>query len=133
MLMREMPAARAVRPRKRFNPSRSRLPLLFLAVLLIYLSFSLVAQMNRLWAMQQSVAEMQARVEDLQEKNDSLWERLHVLQSDAYIEQTARERLGLVKPGETRVVPLPPGETPPATGSYSAAPEERPLDTSIKD
>lgn len=131
--MEKMQTTGTVRPRKRFNPTRSRLPLLFLAILLVYLGFSLVSQMNRLWAMQQSVVEMQARVEDLQSKNEGLWERLRVLQSDAYIEQTARERLGLVKPGETRVVPVPRGQAPPRNGQHPASPEEKPLDTSIKD
>jgi hypothetical protein len=30
-------------------------------------------------------------------------------ESDAYIEKTAREKIGLVKPGETRVVTVAPG------------------------
>ncbi|MDI6710698.1 MAG: septum formation initiator family protein [Thermoanaerobacterales bacterium] len=132
--MEKMQTAGTARPRKRFNPTRSRLPLLFLAILLFYLGFSLVFQMNRLWAMQESVAEMQARVEELQTKNQGLWERLHVLQSDGYIEQVARERLGLVKPGETRVVPLPQGQaSPDASHPAPASPQERPLDTSIRD
>lgn len=131
--MKKMQTAGTARFRRRFNPARSRLPLLLLAIILVYLGFSFVSQMNHLWEMQRSVAEMQARVKELQAKNQDLWERLQVLQSDAYIEQAARERLGLVKPGETRVVPVSPGQTPSQNNPYPATREERPLDTSIRD
>lgn len=59
--------------------------------------------------MQKDVRSIQQQVQELQQRNTALREELHLVQSDAYIEKTAREKLGLVKPGETRVVPVPQG------------------------
>ena len=48
----------------------------------------------------------------LQQRNEQLRTRLRRLQSDdAYIERLARERLGLVKPGEIVFRVRPPGRT----------------------
>lgn len=127
------PNSEISKPRKKFSPTRSRLPLLLLGILLIYFTVSFVMQTSRLWTLQHSVAQMQSRVEDLQKKNDGLWQRVQTLESDGYIEQTARERLGLVKPGETRVIPVAPGQESSAETSTAAPRDAVPLDTSIRD
>lgn len=93
--------------RRRFNLVKSRLPVLLIIILLLYFAISLGFQLNKLWAMQQSIAEMQERVVDLRQENEYLWNRLTILESEGYIEETARERLNLIKPGETRIVPVP--------------------------
>lgn len=103
-----VPEKRAER-RKSFNLSRSKLPLLVAVFLLSYMAFSFVSQFSRLSGMQRDVQDIQQQVQELQQKNAALREELHMVQSDAYVEKTAREKLGLVKPGETRVVPVPPG------------------------
>lgn len=94
------------RRRLRFN--KSRLPGLLLVVLLFYLILSFASQFNRLYAMQQDLQQIQFQLGELQKKNAELKEQLKLVQSDAYIEQIARERLGLVKPGEARIVPMKP-------------------------
>lgn len=102
------PGKRSAR-RKSFNLSKSKLPTLVLVLLLGYLAVSLGGQFNRLAGMQRNVDQIQQQVQELKEKNAALREELRMVQSDAYIEKTAREKLGLVKPGETRVVPVPAG------------------------
>ena len=46
----------------------------------------------------------------LQQENRILADKYDLMQSDSYIEKLAREDLGLVKPGETVVVPALPGD-----------------------
>jgi cell division protein FtsB len=59
--------------------------------------------------MQRDVRSIQQQVQEMQQKNAVLRDELRLAQSDAYIEKTAREKIGLVKPGETRVVTVAPG------------------------
>jgi len=102
--------------RRRFNLARSKLPYIFLALLLAYFAISVTTELGKLWYMQRNIAEMEQSVKELRQKNEVLWEKVKRLQSDAYVEKVARERLGLVKPGETRVVPVPatPEDASPA-------------------
>ncbi|ATW26997.1 FtsB family cell division protein [Candidatus Formimonas warabiya] len=56
----------------------------------------------------------------VQEKNDlireqkNLQQEINLLQNKSYIERIAREDLGLIKPGETLLVPGHPGDMPKA-------------------
>lgn len=97
------------RPKKSFNLSRSRIPVLVGVFLLAYMAFSFYSQFNKLANMRNDVSSIQQQMNDLQQKNASLREELRMVQSDAYIEKTAREKIGLIKPGETRVIPVEPG------------------------
>ena len=114
--------------RRRYSITKSKLPYIFLALLIAYFAFSLTAQMGRLWYMQRNIAEMERSVRELRQRNEELWKKIKLLQSDAYVEKVAREKLGLVKPGETRVVPVP--QTPPGGASSPAQP---PTQTTIRD
>ena len=93
--------------RRRFNLARSKLPYIFLALLLAYFAISVTTELGKLWYMQRNIADMEQSVRELRKKNEALWDKVKLLQSDAYVEKVAREKLGLVKPGETRVVPVP--------------------------
>lgn len=98
-----------------FSFKKSRLPQLLLIVMAIYLVLSFLSQFNRLIAMQKDLQQIQQQVGQLQQKNNDLRQQLNLVQSNAYIEQVARERLGLVKPGESRIVPVQPaGKSRPA-------------------
>ncbi len=111
----------AVRPRRRYRLNRSRIPVLFVTIMLVYFAVSLGLQLNKLFTLERNLTVMEAQVKELKDKNNHLWDKLEVLNSESYIEETARERLGLVKRGETRVVPVPQ--------NY----EGRPIDNTIRD
>jgi len=110
------PAARQKR-RRTFQLSRSRLPLLVVGLLLLYVSISLGSRFDTLYTMQRDLQAVQAEVEELRVVNRDLSKQLDLLQSDAYVEQVAREKLGLVKPGETRIVPMADGAAAAPTAS----------------
>jgi len=60
--------------------------------------------------MQGELRQVQKQVAELQIKNAQLRDQLKLVQSDSYIEQMAREKLGLVKPGESRIITVEPGK-----------------------
>jgi len=62
----------------------------------------------RVWQMKAEVAHIEREIGQLRSEADQLSATIARLRTDPdYIEQVARERLGLVKPGE-RVLKLPP-------------------------
>lgn len=102
-----MTAKAAVRGKRtsagvRVNPSRLA-SVLFL-VFLIYLLVLVGGQFARLHALERGVMQAKEELETVKAHNEQLWERVRLLQSDAYVESLAREDLGLVKPGEVPVV-----------------------------
>ncbi len=82
-----------------------KLPLIVLSLVFVYLAVSLGGEMQKLNDMKKSVIEIEQEMEQLQTQNNELRKMLKSLQSNEYVEQIAREKLGLVKPGETLVIP----------------------------
>lgn len=95
--------------RKSLNLSKSKFPSLILILLLGYLAVSFSTQFSKLTNMQRDVLSIQQEVQELKQRNSDLRQELQAVQTDAYIEKTAREQLGLIKPGETRVLTVAPG------------------------
>jgi len=96
--------------RRNFNLSRSKLPVIIIALLMLYISITLGSRFDQLYAMQRNLDAMQTEIKDLHNKNTGLYEQLESMESNDYIEQVAREKLGLVKPGEARIVTVPASE-----------------------
>lgn len=69
-----------------------------------YLFFSLGNEFNKLHSMQTNVESLQSQIKELKTRNTALQQEIKQIKSDSYIEQVAREQLGLVKPGENLVV-----------------------------
>lgn len=98
--------------------------LLLVALLVVgYIMFSLTSQFSRLHAMQAKVDTLQNQIEEIEKRNTALREQIKQIKSDAYIEQVAREQLGLVKPGETLVVPA---NAQPGEEAKEQAPQQSP-------
>jgi cell division protein FtsB len=70
---------------------------------------------------QRQVEWLRQQVEAERETNQALQETLQYVESDAYVEKSARENLGLVKAGEVAVVPVRQAESPPSTSSDGQA------------
>jgi len=100
------PAGEPSGEKRRFTPRR--LPFLFTVAVIGYLLLSLSGQFFKLAQMESQVRGMQQQVDSLQAKNQALQNQLRLIQSDAYIEQVARQ-LGYLKPGEHPVLPVPKG------------------------
>ncbi|HOP70675.1 MAG TPA: septum formation initiator family protein [Bacillota bacterium] len=53
--------------------------------------------------------QLESEIEYYMMLNSALEEQIKTLQSDEYIEKTAREKLGLVMPGEVQYIPIKDG------------------------
>ncbi|KJS15069.1 MAG: hypothetical protein VR69_15160 [Peptococcaceae bacterium BRH_c4b] len=94
-----------VKKRRVFRPGiKCMIALAFF--MLFYMIFSFGTNFNRLHTMQQDVEKIESQINDLQKKNNELRQQLKMAQSDAFVEKIAREELNLIKPGETRIVPV---------------------------
>jgi cell division protein FtsL len=65
-----------------------------------YIVISTQISMNKIKA---EVKVRQQELEKVQEKNQKLQDEVNMIKTEAYYEKLARERLGLVKPGEAPV------------------------------
>lgn len=63
----------------------------------------------KVWQYRKQIAEAQRQLESILKRNEELRAEYAYLQSEAYIEQAARQELGLVMPGETVVIMVQPG------------------------
>jgi len=99
----------AQKKRMTFRPGR-KTPMIIICFLFLYLLISFIAHFQKLNTLQQDIKGIEQQVQELKLKNDDLRIQLKQVQSDTYIEQVAREKLGLVKPGESRIVPVPKTE-----------------------
>lgn len=98
--------------------SGNKLIFILSVVFVGYLFFSLGNQFNKLDSMQTSVDSLQSQIEELKTRNTALKQEIKQIKSDSYIEQVAREQLGLVKPGESLVIQTQP--TQGGTGNVEA-------------
>jgi len=83
---------------------RFRFYIFVLCAVMLYAGYALISQwteMRRLHAEQQT---LQQQIDAAKLTMDKLNNLIEIADTDAYIESVAREKLGWVKPGETRYV-----------------------------
>ena len=96
------------------------------AVIVSYLIFTTVATALKSHALAHDENNVRLEIADLQKQRDELVSIREYLSSDEYVESVARRVLGLVKPGETRVLVTspesasepPPAEATPIAGTW---------------
>ncbi|HEY8393746.1 MAG TPA: septum formation initiator family protein [Thermaerobacter sp.] len=111
-------AAENLAPLGRTRPARRRVRVrwgrLAAFVLGVYLAAGLVMQQVAFWQAQRELRALEAEAERVAAENRALRERIQFARGEEYIHAAARERLGLVRPGETviqLVDPATPAET----------------------
>lgn len=101
---------------------KRKLLLLTVIVLMVVIDVNLVREIVRLARSQRRLSEAESRVLSLQKENEVLKDQSRTVASDRFIEKEAREKLGLVWPGEV-VVYLPEKEKKAVATS---PPDDRP-------
>lgn len=105
---------------------------LFLLLLLsLWIALGFAARYFRIVSLQNQLVRIRREIAAMEARNEELEKQIEYLQSDEYIEKVAREKLGLVKPGETVYimaepanrddrfyVPRRPGETNKLEGGF---------------
>jgi len=75
-------------------------PSVILLILLGFLFYSFGGQVVEMYNVQKELKNIQAQMDELKSRNADLRKQVEQLNSAAYVEREAREKLGLVKPGE---------------------------------
>ncbi|NLY98530.1 MAG: septum formation initiator family protein [Clostridiaceae bacterium] len=73
---------------------------------IFYVTYVMTVQQPIMQAKTKQLNEMKTLLEEAQQKNLDLREQLLLVESDAYVEKVARERLGLIMPGEKIFIEL---------------------------
>lgn len=96
---------------------KSRLISLIILAIGLFLIVNLTRSIWQLLRAGDRIKQAEEQVAQIRLKNDELKKRLAEVQSPAYLEKIAREKLGLAKEGEVVVI-LPPYQppSPPAGG-----------------
>jgi len=76
-----------------------------LLVIVVCFAFVFTNLLYTEWGMRKQEREVRAQIQKLQKENQQLRKQVEMLNSDAYIEKIAREKLGLVKEGEKVYIP----------------------------
>lgn len=83
-----------------------KFPFIVMSLVVVYMAVSLAGEVQKLNAMRQNLQTIEQEIEQLQNKNTELHKTLDSIKSKDYVERVARENLGLVKPGESLIVPV---------------------------
>jgi cell division protein FtsB len=96
----------ALSSRHSSNIPSLRWPLLFalLAAIVFFVGASTVRETYRGWKVDQEIEGLKSQVSQLEGQKHSMTELLGTMKTDAYIEQEARLRFNLKKPGEQVVL-----------------------------
>jgi len=101
--------------RKEFSAKRfltSKLFLILGIVVLIFLVFALGKKFFESREIDNEINTAEADIAKLEARNSELGELLNFVSTDAFLEQEARLKFNLLKPGESVVVIQPNGQTP---------------------
>lgn len=85
-------------------------PSVIFLIILGFIFYSFSGQMVEMYNVQGELNNIKTQMQELQAKNAELRRQVEQLSSDAYIEREAREKLGLVKPGEKIILEVKPGD-----------------------
>ncbi|NLI77561.1 MAG: septum formation initiator family protein [Candidatus Riflebacteria bacterium] len=105
------PVADEGQPKKKRVRFSAEVMFLVSVVFCVALSVIYLSRYSAIRALLQKEEEMSQRIQDLERENRRLKENLDTLSTPEGIERLARERLGLVKPEEVVIFPIPASDT----------------------
>ena len=77
----------------------------FLAAVLIIMGVQLVSNYLEIRSLESEIAEKQEEIREAKKRQRELQQELERLDDPEYLEKLARQRLGLVRPGEELIIP----------------------------
>ncbi len=87
---------------------RSPLKLVLAGIMVVVLLLPIVPRIKTIWDLNHQMEQLENQKTELQSVNRDLEEELEQASSMATVEKIAREQLGMVKPGETRIIEVRP-------------------------
>ncbi|MFW5787293.1 MAG: FtsB family cell division protein [Bacillota bacterium] len=80
--------------------------IIILVVLLIFMGTKFYRNAVRINELENEISNLNKDIENTREENDEMELMLENIDEDEFIEKMAREKLGLVKPGEILLIPV---------------------------
>lgn len=78
---------------------------IFTILIIIYLCYTIIPMQITKFKLKREISQKQIELADLKNKNEQLKSQVDTINSDQFIEQQARQRLGYVREGEKVVMP----------------------------
>ncbi|NLK08581.1 MAG: septum formation initiator family protein [Firmicutes bacterium] len=94
-------------PRRRWRAT-PKVFVFILCIICIRIGGGFAVRYFNIIRLQSKVTRIQREIVAFEQRNDAIREEIEHMQSDEYIERVAREKLGLVKPGEVIYKPVRP-------------------------
>ena len=89
------------RYKQRFFTPRARLVCVCVIIVSVGIFIGCLKVQKRVDVYQSRIDELSTEVKELEKENEDLEEQMDHINSDEYLEQLARERLGMIKKGES--------------------------------
>lgn len=93
-------------PRQRKDFLLNPVVITIVVVIALIAAFNFYQNMTRMNQLENQIEEIEAEIAEAEAENQRLEEQLENSSSHEYIEEVAREKLGLVKPGEKMFIPV---------------------------
>lgn len=87
---------------------KNRLKIILAGALVVFLMLPIAPRVKMLWDLNQRIEQLETQKIKLEQTKQELEQELKQANSPAMVEKIAREQLGMVKKGETRVVEVLP-------------------------
>lgn len=101
----KLPVKKEFKPRKKvLKKTVIKIPNLIIIIGIILIVYSFGGQYIKMRSLQTEINEIKVQMNDYKAKNTILKKEIKKMQSDVYVERMAREKLGLIKKGETQVM-----------------------------
>lgn len=101
----KLPVKNEIKPRtKALKKTVIKVPNIIIVIGVLFMIYSFGGQYIKMKSLQNEVKEIQNQMDDYRAKNVVLKKEIKRMQSDLYVERMAREKLGLIKQGETPIM-----------------------------
>ncbi|RCW52698.1 MULTISPECIES: FtsB family cell division protein [Halanaerobium] len=97
-------------PRQRKDFLLNPVVITLVVVIAVIAAFNFYQNMAKINHLENQIQKIEAEIAEAEAKNQKLKEQLENSDSHEYIEEVAREKLGLVKPGEKMFIPVEENE-----------------------
>lgn len=93
-------------PRQRKDFLLNPVVITIIAVIAVIAAFNFYQNMTRINQIETQIKEIETQISQAEAKNKKLQNQIENSNNNEYIEEVAREKLGLVKPGEKLLIPV---------------------------
>jgi cell division protein FtsL len=77
-----------------------------IAIIAVIAAFNFYQNITRMTQIENKIKEIEAEIAETEAENEQLQKQIQNSDNKEYIEEVAREKLGLVKPGEKLLIPV---------------------------